>query len=70
MVPLKRKEGESVNSFLRRFSKKVYQSGVLKEAKKNQFKRRDPGDTQRKRSALHKLRKGKEIAKAQKMGLS
>lgn len=69
MISLRKKEGESVNSFLRRFSKKIYQSGVLKEAKKNQFKRRASGDTQRKRSALHKLRKGKEMAKAKKMGL-
>jgi len=68
MISLRKKEGESVNSFLRRFSKKVYQSGVLKEAKKNKFKRRASGDTQRKRSALYRLQKGKEMAKARKMG--
>ncbi|MFA5386700.1 MAG: 30S ribosomal protein S21 [Candidatus Paceibacterota bacterium] len=70
MISLRKKEGESVNSFLRRFSKKIYQSGVLKEAKKNQFKRRASGETQRKRSALYKLGKEKEMAKTQKMGFN
>lgn len=37
MVEVKRKEGESPESLLRRFTKRVQQSGVLIRAKKNRF---------------------------------
>lgn len=37
MVEVKRKDGETPESLLRRFSKKVQQSGVLIRAKKNRF---------------------------------
>lgn len=36
MVELKRKRGESFESFLRRFSKRLQQSGKLREARKRQ----------------------------------
>ncbi len=68
MISIKRKEGESINSFLRRFSKRIYQSGILKEVKKKRFKRRKPNLRARKVSALYKVKKQKEISKAQKMG--
>ena len=67
-MQIKRKEGESINSFLRRFSKRIYQSGILKEVKKKKFKRRKPSLRARKISALYKVKKQKEISKAQKMG--
>lgn len=37
VVEVKKKEGESVESMLRRFTKKVQQSGVLIRAKKGRF---------------------------------
>jgi len=67
-MQIKRKEGESINSFLRRFSKRIYQSGILKEVKKKRFKRRKPNLRARKVSALYKVKKQKEMSKAQKMG--
>jgi len=67
-MQIKRKEGESINSFLRRFSKRIYQSGILKEVKKKKFKRRKPSLRARKISALYKVKKQKEMSKAQKMG--
>lgn len=69
MFPLRKKEGESTTAFLRRFSKKIYQSGVLKEVKKKQFKRRKPSLRARKLSALYKVNKKREIIKAQRSGL-
>jgi ribosomal protein S21 len=68
MVTVKRKEGESTSALLRRFSKKVYQSGILKEAKKKQFKTRKPSLRAKKLSALYKLKKQEEIKKARKLG--
>lgn len=37
MVEVKRKEGESFESLLRRFNRKIQQSGVLVRARKTQF---------------------------------
>lgn len=37
MIDIKKKDGESPNSMIFRFIKKVQQSGVLKEAKKRKF---------------------------------
>lgn len=37
MVEVRRKDGESVESMLRRFTKRVQQSGVLIRAKKGRF---------------------------------
>ncbi len=67
-MEIKRREGESTNAFLYRFSKKVQQSGILREAKKRKFKSR-PASKQKKRlSALHREQKKKEVEKARKMG--
>lgn len=57
---LKRREGEPVNAFLYRFSKKVRRSGVLIEAKKRRFQSRSISKTKRKASALYRAEKRKE----------
>ncbi len=46
MVEVRRKEGESVESLLRRFTKRVQQSGVLLRAKRGRFY--EPPKTKRK----------------------
>lgn len=38
MIEARRKEGESVGAFLRRFTKKVQNSGVLIQARRKRFK--------------------------------
>lgn len=68
MVQVKRREGESVNSFLYRFTKKIRQSGVLLEAKKRRFKSRAVSKTKRKASAIYKSQKKKEMQRLRKLG--
>ena len=68
-VEVKRKEGESSASFLYRFSKKIQQSGVLKETKKRRFHGRPRSRRQRLLSALHRETKKKEIGRLKKLGL-
>ena len=68
-VQVKRKENEPVGSMLYRFSKKVQQSGVLREAKKRRFRARPQNRLKRKLSAIYRSNKQKEVAKAKKMGL-
>lgn len=67
-ISIKRKEGESPNSLIYRFTKKVQQSGVLYEAKSRRFKKRVPNRNRRRRSALHRVRRSAEIEKAKKLG--
>lgn len=66
---IKKKEGESINTFLYRFNKKIQQSGVLKEAKKRRFHRRLTNRRQRRLSAVYRAQKQKEIEKLKKYGL-
>lgn len=41
MVEVKRKEGESAESLIRRFSRRVQRSGLLLQAKKVKFRQRE-----------------------------
>ncbi len=67
-MEIKRREGESISAFLYRFSKKIQQSGVLREAKKRKYKNRRITKYKKRVSALHREQKKKEIEKARKMG--
>ncbi len=55
MIEVKRKDGESVESLLRRFSKKVQQSGLVVRTKKRRFF--EPAKTKREQrvDALRRL---------------
>ncbi len=68
-IEAKRKEGESVNSLIYRFTKKIQRSGILKEARKRRFKERPQNKRKRLLSALYKVKKEKEIEKMKKYGL-
>lgn len=68
-IELKRREGESVSSFLYRFNRKVQQSGILREARKRRFRARPANRLKRRLSALHRVQKVQERARAKKLGL-
>lgn len=67
-MELKRRGGESMSAFLYRFSKKMQQSGVLREAKKKRYKHRSVNKNKRRLSALYREGKRKEAEKTKKMG--
>lgn len=69
MIEIKKKEGESAASHLFRFSKKIHQSGVLKEAKKRKFFGRAENKRRRRQSAIHREQKAVEFKKAKKLGI-
>lgn len=69
MIEIRKKENENTASMLYRFSKKVQQSGVLKEAKKRRFRGRPQNLLKRKLKALYRSQKKKEVARAKKLGL-
>jgi ribosomal protein S21 len=68
MVQFKRKKGESFESFLRRFNKRLQQSGKLMEARKNRYNKKDKNASQAKKSALISLKLSKTKEYERKIG--
>ncbi len=67
-IEVNKKPKENTGSMLRRFSRKVQLSGVLLEARKNKFRQKKINKNLRKRNALYRELKKKEIQKKKKMG--
>lgn len=59
---------ESSQSLVRRFSKKIKQSGILLQAKKNRFQEKPKSKQLEKRSALRREQLKKEYEILEKMG--
>ena len=70
MLEIKKKEGESTGSFLYRFSKRMKQSGILREVKKKRFKSRAVNRRKVRLSAIYRLEKNKELAEQRKYGFA
>ena len=62
MVEVRRKPRETTPALIRRFSLKVRVSGILKEAKKRRFHTSPLNKEKRKKKALRKIEKKKEIS--------
>ena len=54
MAEVKRKKGESFEAMLRRFNKRVQQSGKILQAKKVRFRMNEQSRTKKKESALRR----------------
>lgn len=54
MIEVKKKDNESVGSLLRRFSRKVQQSGLLLQARSSRFQEKSKSRTERRKSALRR----------------
>ena len=68
-IKVKKRGGESVSSFIYRFTKRVQHAGVLREAKRRRFHKRDVSRTKQKVSALYRVVKKKETERMKKLGL-
>lgn len=55
MIESKRKKGETFESLLRRFNKRILQSGVVLQAKKVRFKTKPANKNLQKKLALRRL---------------
>jgi ribosomal protein S21 len=69
-MPLEiKKEGrETSQNLVRRFSRRVKQSGILLRARKTRFKERPKSNEMKKRSALRREELKKEYEKLEKLG--
>lgn len=68
MVQVKRREKESTNSLIRRFARRVQQSGLLKQARKNRFRQTPKSKRQTKEAALHREKVITEKERLRKLG--
>ena len=68
MIEVKKKENESIGSLLRRFSKKVQQSGLLLQARGSRFFEKGKSRTERRKSALRRNKIVVEREKLKKLG--
>ena len=68
MAEIKRHENESASSALRRFTKKVQQAGTLSRAKKLRFRERKLSGFKKKKKALRRIARRRELEKLWKLG--
>jgi len=67
-LEIKKKERETTQSLIRRFSRALGESGILIRARKNQFKRKEKSEEMKKRAALRRKEKKREYEKLKKLG--
>ncbi len=65
-----KKEGESNQSLVFRFTKKTKQSGMIAEVRSRRFRERKPNKRKIRLSAIYRSQKSKEYGKMRKLELS
>ncbi len=68
-IEVKRKTGETTRSLLRRFTRRIQQSGILIRARKSRFLERKKSKSERRASALRRNEIIREKEKLRKLGL-
>jgi len=68
MIEVKRKERETSENLIRRFSRRVQQSGVLVQARKSRFRKEDKTRREVREGAMYKARVKKVVDRLKKMG--
>lgn len=67
-LEVKKKERETSQNLMRRFSRSVKQSGLLLRARKTQFRKRPKSHQMKKRAALRREQLKEEYEKLRKLG--
>jgi ribosomal protein S21 len=68
MIEVKKKDRETSESLIRRFSRKVQQSGVLVHARKSRFRAEEKTKREIREGAMYKAKVKKMVDKLKKMG--
>ncbi len=67
-LEIKKTERETSQNLVRRFSRRVKQSGILIQARKNRFQKRAKSNQMKKKAALRREQLKKEYEKLKKLG--
>ncbi len=68
MIEVRKKDKESSENLIRRFTRRVQQSGVLMHVRKTRFKKDEKSKREKREEALYKIKIRKEIEKLKKLG--
>lgn len=68
-IEVKKRQGENTRSLLRRFSRRIQQSGVLIRARKARFYEKERSKREKRESAIRRERIKSEKDKLKKLGL-
>lgn len=68
MVEVVKKEKETSESLIRRFTRRLQQSGVLVKARKTRFRTKDKSKRKQREEALYRAKVRKEVDKLKKVG--
>lgn len=68
MIEVKKKDRESSESLIRRFSRRVQQSGVLVQARRSRFRKDEKSRREKRAGAMYKAKVKKIVSKLKKMG--
>jgi len=68
MIEVRKKEKESSENLIRRFSRRVQQSGVLMRVRKSRFKLEEKSKMEKRKGAMYKEKVKKMVDKLKKMG--
>lgn len=68
VIEVKKNPNENNSSVLRRFSRKVQESGIIRKVKSSRYSNRKESKIKIKKSALKKIERRKEIEKLRKLG--
>ncbi len=68
MVEVRRRDNETTGAMLRRFTRRVQQSGVLLHARKGKFHTSKPTKRVKRERALRRLQMTKERTRLEKLG--
>lgn len=68
MIQVRKKERETAESLIRRFSRRVQQSGVLRQVRRQRFHQPEQSRTKRREGALYKVKIRKQINRLKKLG--
>jgi len=69
-IEAKKQERETSQSLIRRFTKRVQKSGVLRQARENRYHKRSKSQQMKKRAALRREQLRKDYQRLKKLGLT
>lgn len=68
VVEIKKNGNESSASIMRRFSRRIRETGIVRHVKDNRYSERKPSSFVMKKNALKRMEKRAEYAKLKKLG--
>ena len=67
-MEIRKREGEAAAAMVFRFSKRIQNAGLVKEARRRRYKNRNENKNKRRASAIYRTGKAEEVKRLRKLG--